>query len=79
MDKELALIIAEMLIKQDETNAQVKNVGERVDNVALELKETNIILKDFMAMSVKQWEQQHKFNEMIVGELKSIREVLSTF
>ncbi|WP_299285587.1 hypothetical protein [uncultured Mucilaginibacter sp.] len=79
MDKELALIIAEMLIKQDETNAQVKNVGERVDNVALELKETNIILKDFMAISVKQWEQQHRFNETIVGELKSIKEVLSTF
>ncbi|MEX8546927.1 MAG: hypothetical protein V5804_04925 [Mucilaginibacter sp.] len=79
MDKELALIITEMLIKQDETTAEVKNVGERVDNVAIELKETNTILKDFMALSVKQWEQQYKFNEMIVVELKNIKDVLSTF
>ncbi len=90
MDKEFALIIAEMLIKQDETTAQLKNVAARVDTVAervdnlaervvVELKESNGILKDFMALSVKQWEQQYKFNETIVGELKSIKEVLSTF
>ena len=72
MDKELALIIAEMLIKQDETTAEVKNVGA-------ELKETNGILKDFMALSVKQWEQQYKFNETMVAELKNIKETLSTF
>lgn len=85
MDKELALIIAEMLIKQDETTAQLKTVSEGikivsedVKTVTTELKETNIILKDFMAISVKQWEQQHKFNELIVSELKNIKEVLST-
>lgn len=112
MDKELALIIAEILIKQDETTAQLKSVAARVDNVVAEVnnvvvgvdnvavgvnnvvvgvnkvavevnnvvvgvKETNSILKDFMSISVKQWEQQHKFNEIIVGELKGIKEVLS--
>ena len=47
-------------------------------NLKTEVRETNTILKDFMAMSIKQWEQQHKFNELIVGELKSIKEMLST-
>lgn len=59
MDKELALIIAEMPIKQDETTAQLRNVASEVKTVAAEVKETNSILKDFMAISVKQWEQQH--------------------
>ncbi len=77
MDKEIALIIAEILIKQDETTAQVSNVAIQINNVTTEVKETNSILKDFMAISVKQWEQQHKFNELIVSELKNIKEVLS--
>lgn len=47
MDKELALIIAEMLIKQDETTEQVKVVAEQA-------KETNSILKDFMSFFIKQ-------------------------
>jgi hypothetical protein len=64
MDKEVALIISEMLIKQDETTAQIK--------------ETNSILKDFMGISVKQWEQQQTFNELMIGELKNIKDVLST-
>jgi len=59
MDKELALIMSEMLIKQDETTAQIT--------------ETNNILKDFMGLSVKQWEQQQIFNETIITELKEIR------
>ncbi len=60
MDKELALLIAE-----------VKNVAE-------EVKETNSILKDFMGISVKQWEQQQKFNEVIITQLKEVKEALST-
>lgn len=64
MDKELALIISEMLIKQDETTAQIK--------------ETNSILRDFMGISVKQWEQQQTFNELMIGELKNIKDVLTT-
>jgi hypothetical protein len=63
MDKELALIISEMLIKQDETTAQIK--------------ETNSILTDFMGVSVKQWEQQQTFNELMLGELKGIKEGVS--
>jgi len=61
MDKELALIISEMLIKQDETTAQIKETTAQI-------KETNSILTDFMGMSVKQWEQQQIFNELMIGE-----------
>ncbi len=71
MDKELALIIAEMLIKQDKTTEQVKVVAEQA-------KETNSILKDFMSVFIKQWEQQQIFNEVIVTQLKEIKEGLST-
>ena len=93
MDKELALIIAEMLIKQDETTAQLKehnqliketnNSIKETNNSLTEtnnfLKETNDILKEFMGISVKQWEQQHVFNEIIAGELKEIKNTLYLF
>ena len=76
MDK--ALIIAEMLIKQDETTDQVKEVVIKVNNLTSEVKETNSILRDFMGISVKQWEQQQNFNEAMVTQLKDIKEFLST-
>jgi hypothetical protein len=85
MDKEIALIIAEMLIKQDETTEQVKEVATQVkevithvNGITIEVKETNSILRDFMGISVKQWEQQQTFNEVIITQLKEIKEVLST-
>lgn len=84
MDKELALILAEILIKQDENTAQIKelNAQQKETNGALKetnsaLQETNNILKDFMGVSVKQWEQQQKFNEIIITELKEIKQTLS--
>ena len=78
MDKEIALIISEMLIKQDETTAQIKDLTINVQNATTQIKETNNILKDFVGLSVKQWEQQQVFNERIVTELKEIKDVLST-
>lgn len=86
MDKELALIIAEMLIKQDETTAQMKEVNAQLKKNAKQtleitslVTETNGILRDFMGISIKQWEEQHKFNGIIVPELKGIKEVLVDF
>ena len=128
MDKELPLIISEMLIKQDETTSQIKEVASQVKEVVTqveevttqvkevvthlntvtiqlneltthvsvltthfnilttqvnglnsEVKETNTILRDFMGMSVKQWEQQHIFNEAIVNQLKEIKITLADF
>ena len=74
-----------MLIKQDETTNQVKEVADQVkevtihvDRIAVEVKETNSILREFMGVSVKQWEQQQIFNEVMVTQLKEIKEVLSS-
>ncbi len=64
MDKEIYAVISEMLIKQDETTS--------------EIKETNSILKEFMGVSVKQWEQQQKFNERFFEKLEKIEKVLET-
>ena len=66
MDKEIALILAEMLIKQDDTTEQVKVIVAQVNGLATEVKglttevkglteqavETNSILRDFMGTSV---------------------------
>ena len=78
MDKELALIISEMPIKQDETTAQIKETNSQIKGTNAQIKETNNILRDFMELSVKHWEQQQTFNEVLVNELKNIKEVLST-
>lgn len=85
MDKELALLLAEMLIKQDENTDQIKLLTDhaRYTNDQLNVLtdhslETNNILREFMSVSVKQWEQQHAFNEMFVTELRSIKDLLST-
>ena len=55
-------ILAEMLIKQEENTA--------------EIKKTNDILKEFMGFSVKQWEQQQKFNEKLFDKLEKIEKGL---
>ncbi|HCN84948.1 MAG TPA: hypothetical protein DIT07_15225 [Sphingobacteriaceae bacterium] len=48
-DKDLLVVISEMLRKQDQQTEI--------------LRETNSTLTQFMGVSVKQFEQQHKFNE----------------
>ncbi len=64
-DKQLAKILAEMLIKQEETS--------------LAIQETNNILKDFMGVSVKQWDAQQKFNEKFFEKLESIEKVYTHY
>ena len=46
MDKELALIIAEMLIKQDETTAQLKEHNQLIKETNNSIKETNNSIKE---------------------------------
>src|SRR5690606_29928531 len=48
-DKDLLVVISEMLRKQDQQTEL--------------LRETNSTLTQFMGVSVKQFEQQHKFNK----------------
>jgi len=61
-DKDLLEVIAEMLLKQDQ---QSELIGE-----------TNNILKEFMGVSIKQWDEQQKFNERIFNKLDGIEKQL---
>lgn len=44
---------------------QLVNINDRLGGINERLVETNTILRDFTSISVKQWEQQHLFNEHI--------------
>lgn len=61
-DKDLLEVISEMLRKQDQHS---ELIGE-----------TNSILKEFMGVSIKQWEEQQKFNERIFNKLEGIEKQL---
>ncbi len=65
MAKDIIEVIAEMMIKQDETTAGIKETNEGV-------KETNKILGEFMAVSIKQWDQLQIFNERFYDKLENI-------
>ncbi|MET4082071.1 ABC-type Fe3+-citrate transport system substrate-binding protein [Pedobacter sp. UYP30] len=72
MDKDIIEVIAEMLIKQDETTAGIKETNERIKGTAEKINETNEILREFMAVSVKRWDQQQRFNEKFFEKLGNI-------
>ena len=55
-DKDLLVVIAEMLRKQDQQT-------QILTNQSLLLEKTNETLNTFMEVSVKQFEQQQSFNE----------------
>ncbi|QQL50068.1 hypothetical protein [Mucilaginibacter ginkgonis] len=56
MDKEIALLLAEMLVKQDENTEQIKKI--------------NTTLGQFMDHSIKQFDQQQNFNEQFATGFK---------
>lgn len=57
------MVISEMLRKQDQ-QAEI-------------LKETNETLKNFVDISVQQFQQQQKFNEHFLGRLDQVKEQFS--
>lgn len=61
--QDLPEIISDILIKQDQTIEAIYQTGKKTDR-------TNEILEEFMAVSVKQWEQQTKFNELFYEKLE---------
>ena len=85
-NKDLLEIIAEMLRKQDQhseliaiTNKKVGDMSDKIgslndkfDFMNERLGETNMILKEFMGISVKQWEEQQKFNERLFDKVDGI-------
>ena len=68
-DKDLLEIIAEMLRKQDQHSELIAATNNGIS-------ETNSILKDFMGVSIKQWEEQQKFNERLFNKLEGIEKQL---
>lgn len=72
-DKDLLVIIAEMLRKQDQHTEILQKQGEilQKQNETLQkqgeiLNDMNLTLKGFMQLSIKQFDEHQKFNERII-------------
>lgn len=82
-DKDLLVVIAEMLKKQDrqselieKTNSLIHKTNALTQETNALTQETNTTLKQFMEISIKQFEQQQQFNEKAIGRLSSIEKLL---
>ena len=75
-DKDLLEVIAEMLRKQDQHSELIVETNNGIKETNSQLGETNSILKEFMGVSIKQWEEQQKFNERIFNKLDGIEKQL---
>lgn len=64
-DKDLLEVISEMLRKQDQQSELIVVTNNRI-------METNNILKEFMGVSIKQWDEQQKFNERLYVKVDGI-------
>jgi hypothetical protein len=53
-----------------------KDLPELVSEMLLKQDRTNEILEEFMAISVKQWDQQTKFNERFFDKLEKLEKIL---
>lgn len=62
--------------KLDETNRHVLETNSRLLGINEKINETNSILKDFMGVSIKQWEEQQKFNERLFNKVEGIEKQL---
>jgi len=78
-DKDLLVVISEMLQKQDRQTAilevhskSLMNINNRLENLEKGMEKINDTLKDFVDISVKQFEEQQKFNRAFFLELKHV-------
>jgi len=53
-----------------------KDLPELISEMLIKQDRTNEILEEFMAVSVKQWDQQAKFNERFFEKLEKFEKVL---
>lgn len=59
------------------TNMDKNNdLPELISEMLIKQDRTNEILEEFMAVSVKQWEQQTKFNERFFDKLEKLEKIL---
>lgn len=49
---------------------------ELISDMLIKQDRTNEILEEFMAVSVKQWDQQSKFNERFFDKLEKLEKIL---
>ena len=66
-DKDLLVVISEMLRKQDQ-QAEILNKQTEI------LGETNRSLNNFVDISIEQFQQQQKFNELFLEKLDQVGE-----
>ena len=78
-DKDLLEVIAEMLRKQDQHSELIVETNNGIKETNSQLVETNSILKEFMGVSIKQWDEQQKCNERIFNKLDGIEKQLKKF
>lgn len=62
-DKDLLVIIAEMLRKQDQHTEILKQQSKILEQHSVMMAETNTTLKQLIEISVHQFQIQHQFNE----------------
>ena len=55
---------------------KIGSLNDKFDFMNEKLGETNMILKEFMGISVKQWEEQQKFNERLFDKVDGIEKKL---
>jgi hypothetical protein len=53
-----------------------QDLPELISEMLIKQDRTNEILEEFMAVSVKQWEQQSKFNERFFDKLERLEKIL---
>ena len=80
-DKDLLVVIAEMLRKQDQhseilnLHTQILNQHTQILNQHTQiLEKTNDTLSVFMDVSIKQFEQQQQFNEKFLNRLERLED-----
>jgi len=54
-----------------------ESLPELVSEMLIKQDRTNEILEEFMSVSVKQWEQQAKFNERFLENWKNLKRHLT--
>ena len=59
--------------------AKNDDLPELVSEMLIKQDRTNEILEEFMAVSVKQWDQQAKFNERFFDKLEKFEKILEKF
>ncbi len=75
-DRDLLALMADILRRQDQHSELLGGLVVRADRTNENLLETNNILKDFMSLSIKQWEEQQKFNERLYTKVEGMEKHL---